>query len=182
MTDPGNECDSGGIDYRDMFDLGEFLEHFDRIRQRSRRVAVCIPDDRLEWRLKPNGFSLGDLVRHIAVTERYMWAETVFNRESRYVSHGAELAATRDAAVALLDRLHAEAMAIFRTLTPEALAGKCRTPEGTAVTTWKWLRAMAEHEIHHRGQIYLMLNVLDVPTPPLYGLTSEEVRSRSKPL
>jgi uncharacterized damage-inducible protein DinB len=38
---------------------------------------------------------------------------------------------------------------------------------------------MCEHEIHHRGQIYLMLNHLEVPTPPLFGLTSEEVRDRS---
>jgi uncharacterized damage-inducible protein DinB len=38
---------------------------------------------------------------------------------------------------------------------------------------------MVEHEVHHRGQMYLMLGMLDVPTPPLYGLTSEEVRARS---
>jgi uncharacterized damage-inducible protein DinB len=163
-----------------VFDLGEFLEHFERVRARTRRVAVCIPDDQIEWRPKPGGFSLGDLVRHIAVTERYMWAETVLNRPSRYTSHGAELASGRTAVLDLLDRLHEESMAIFRTLTPETLAGKCTTPEGTAVTTWKWLRAMAEHEIHHRGQIYLLLNLLGVPTPPLYGLTSEEVRARGQ--
>ncbi len=38
---------------------------------------------------------------------------------------------------------------------------------------------MIEHEIHHRGQIYLYLAMLDVPTPPLYGLTEEEVKARS---
>jgi len=48
-----------------------------------------------------------------------------------------------------------------------------------AITTRKWLRSMIEHEIHHRGQIYLYLAMLEIPTPPLYGLTSEEVRSRS---
>jgi hypothetical protein len=36
--------------------------------------------------------------------------------------------------------------------------------------------------VHHRGQIYLMLGMLDVPTPPLYGLTEQEVRARSLPL
>jgi|SRR5581483_455403 len=163
-----------------MFDLGEFLAHFDHVRQRTRRVAACIPDAQIEWRLKPDGFSLGDLVRHIAVTERYLWAETVFNRPSRYVSHGTEIAEGREAVLALLDRLHEESLTLFRTLTPEALDGKCRTPEGTPITTWKWLRAMAEHEIHHRGQIYTMLGVLRVATPPLYGLTSEDVRARSK--
>jgi uncharacterized damage-inducible protein DinB len=39
---------------------------------------------------------------------------------------------------------------------------------------------MVEHEIHHRGQIYLHLAQLGVPTPPLYGLTSEEVLVRSE--
>jgi uncharacterized damage-inducible protein DinB len=38
---------------------------------------------------------------------------------------------------------------------------------------------MPEHEIHHRGQIYLYLAMLGVKTPPLYGLTSEQVRARS---
>jgi len=163
-----------------MFDLGEFLDYFERVRERTRRVAVCIPEDRIEWRPRPGAFSLGDLVRHIAVTERYMWAETVLNRPSRYVSHGPEIASGSAVILALLDRLHHESMAMFRTLTPEALAGKCTTPEGTAITTWKWLRLMPEHEIHHRGQIYLLLNLLEVAPPPLYGLTSAEVRARSR--
>jgi uncharacterized damage-inducible protein DinB len=38
---------------------------------------------------------------------------------------------------------------------------------------------MVEHEAHHRGQIYLMLGLLNVPTPPLYGMTSEQVQARS---
>jgi uncharacterized damage-inducible protein DinB len=162
-----------------MFELNEFLEYFDRVRARTRRVADCIPQDHVEWRPSTGTFSLGDLVRHIAVTERYMWAETVFNRPSRYVSHGPELATGRTGVLDFLDRLHEESMVLFRTLTPAALAGKCTTPEGTPITTWKWLRAMAEHEVHHRGQIYLLLNLLSVPTPPLYGLTSEQVRARS---
>jgi uncharacterized damage-inducible protein DinB len=38
---------------------------------------------------------------------------------------------------------------------------------------------MVEHEAHHRGQIYLMLGMLGIPTPPLYGLTEERVRELS---
>jgi uncharacterized damage-inducible protein DinB len=70
-------------------------------------------------------------------------------------------------------------MAIFGRLTDADLVGKSVTPAGAPITTSKWLRAMVEHEIHHRGQIYLYLAMLDVPTPPIYGLTSEEVRARS---
>jgi uncharacterized damage-inducible protein DinB len=159
-----------------MFDLGDFLDHFERVRQRTRRVAACIPADHVEWTYKPGAFTLGDLVRHIAITEREIWAEAAHGRCSRYVSHGTELADGRDAILAFLDRMHDESMREFRTLSPEALAGRCTTPEGARMTTWKWLRLMPEHEIHHRGQIYTMLGMLDVPTPPLYGLTSEQVR------
>ena len=161
-----------------MFDLGEFLHYHARVRERTRRVAACIPADQIEWSYKPGAFTLGDLVRHIAVTERFIWAETVHNRPSRYATHGRELADGRDTVLAFLDRLHEESIAEFRKLTPEMLAEKCATPEGTPLTTWKWLRMMPEHEIHHRGQIYTMLGMLDVPTPPLYGMTAAQVQAR----
>jgi uncharacterized damage-inducible protein DinB len=79
----------------------------------------------------------------------------------------------------LMDRLHAESVEIFRKLTDEDLTKKCVTPAGTSITIWKWLRAMVEHEAHHRGQLYMMLSMLGVATPPLYGLTEEEVRAKS---
>ena len=70
-------------------------------------------------------------------------------------------------------------MEIFRTVSDEDLQKKCTVPSGQPITLWKWLRAMIEHEVHHRGQIYLYLQLLNIPTPPLYGLTSEEVKARS---
>jgi uncharacterized damage-inducible protein DinB len=160
-----------------MFDLDEFLHDITRVRERTRRVAACIPAEHIEWTYKPGAFTLGDLARHIAVTGRFIWAETVHHRPSRYATHGRELADGRDAVLALLDRLHEESLAQFRQLTPEMLAAKCATPEGTRLTTWKWLRMMPEHEIHHRGQIYTMLGMLNVPTPPLYGMSATDVQA-----
>jgi uncharacterized damage-inducible protein DinB len=98
-----------------------------------------------------------------------MYAETVAGRPSRYAGCGRELANGYDAVVEYFERLHAESVAIFSQLSDQDLASKCRTPADADITTWKWLRAMCEHEAHHRGQLYLMLNLLEVPTPPLYG-------------
>ncbi len=78
-----------------------------------------------------------------------------------------------------MERLHSEAMMLFAQLTDADLRRKCKTPAGSEIETAKWLRAMTEHEIHHRGQLYLYLSMLGVKTPPIFGLTSEEVRSRS---
>jgi uncharacterized damage-inducible protein DinB len=159
-----------------MFDLDEFLHHVERVRERTRKVAACIPADQVEWTYRPGAFTLGDLARHIAVTERFIWAETVHNRPVAYVSHGRELADGRDAVLAFMDRLHEESVAQFRALTPAMLEQKCVTPAGVGLTTWKWLRMMPEHEIHHRGQLYTMLSMLNVPTPPIYGMTASQVQ------
>jgi len=75
--------------------------------------------------------------------------------------------------------MHRLSVAIFQKLNPEMLQAKIQTPAGMPITCWKWLRALVEHEIHHRGQIYLYLNMLGVKTPPLYGLTAEEVEALS---
>jgi uncharacterized damage-inducible protein DinB len=157
----------------------QFLEYWDSLRSRTRRVVTCIPPERLEWAHRPGAFTLGDLVRHLATIQRYMYAETVAGRPSRYAGCGRELADGYEAVLAYFDRLDREATAIIGALSDTDLERKCHTPAGPAITTWKWLRSMCEHEAHHRGQIYLMLNMLEVATPPLYGLTSEEVRARS---
>ncbi|HWP70589.1 MAG TPA: DinB family protein, partial [Gemmatimonadaceae bacterium] len=57
---------------------------------------------------------------------------------------------------------------------------KSVTPAGTTITTWKWARAMIEHEAHHRGQLYMTLGLLGIATPPLYGLREDQVLEASR--
>jgi uncharacterized damage-inducible protein DinB len=156
----------------------EFLDYWNSLRGRTWRIVQSIPPERLEWTYRPGKFTLGDLVRHLATIERYMYAETVAGRASAYAGCGRELADGYDAVLEYFDRLDQESRGIIASLSNADLQAKCQTPAGVPITTWKWLRSMCEHEVHHRGQIYLMLNLIEIPTPPLFGLTSEEVRAR----
>ena len=70
-------------------------------------------------------------------------------------------------------------MEFFSALTVADFNAACLTPGDAEIRVWKWLRAMIEHEIHHRAQIYVYLGILGVKTPPLFGLTSEQVRDMS---
>jgi uncharacterized damage-inducible protein DinB len=141
-------------------------------------VVRATPSDKLEWAPARGKFTLGDLVRHMAAIERYMFGETVQGRPSLYQGCGQELAAGLDEVIGFKQRMDRETADIIRNLGAEGMTRKCTTPDGASITVWKWLRLMVEHEIHHRGQIYLYLAMLEVPTPPLYGLTSEQVRAR----
>ncbi|HKI05472.1 MAG TPA: DinB family protein [Thermoanaerobaculia bacterium] len=156
-----------------------FLDYHDRLRQRTWRVIACIPPGQIEWTYREGKFTFGDLLRHLGALERYMFAENAEGRPSRYPGHGRELADGYEDVLSFYNRMRDESREIFSRLTPEDLQRKCETPAGSSIKVWKWLRAMAEHEIHHRGQLYLYLSILGVPTPPLYGLTSEEVREKS---
>ena len=154
-------------------------DYFDSIRARTRRVAVLVPPDQLEWRARDGGFSFGDLIRHLGAIERWMFAENALLHPSSYPGHGRELADGYDAVIAYMQRMHAESMQIFRSLDESRFDERTKTPGGAEIRVRHWIRSMIEHEIHHRGQIYLYLGMLDVPTPPLYGLTEEQVKERS---
>jgi uncharacterized damage-inducible protein DinB len=156
--------------------MNELVAYFDRIRERTMRVAACVPADRIDWTYKEGKFTFGDILRHLASIERWMFAENAALRRSRYPGHGRELADGYDAVIDYMKRMHAESMEIFATVDVEAL---CMTPGGAELRVGKWIRAMIEHEAHHRGQLYLYCGMLDIPTPPIFGLTEEEVVKRS---
>ena len=157
----------------------EFVDYWQGVRQRTWRVIEHVRAEDLEWTYAPERWTIGDLVRHLAGIERDMYAENVSGRPSRYAGHGRELADGLDAVREYHQRKHTESVAIFGALANEQLAGRCTTPAGTPITTYKWLRAMVEHEAHHRGQLYMMLGMRGVRVQPLYGLTEEEVKARS---
>jgi uncharacterized damage-inducible protein DinB len=156
-----------------------FLPYWENIRNRTMRVIQSIPPEKLEWTYAEGKFTLGDIVRHLATIERYMYAENAQGRPSRYPGHERALADGFDEVIGYIEKLHRESVDIFARLTGEDLQRKCMTPGGAELPTWKWLRAMVEHEVHHRGQIYMYLGILGVETPPIFGLTSEQVRARS---
>jgi uncharacterized damage-inducible protein DinB len=157
----------------------EIVDYFERIRDRTMRVIACIPPDKIDWTYQAGKFSLSDLIRHLGAIERWMFAENAQLRPSRYPGHRRELADGYDATIAYIKRMHVESMAIFKSLSDEDLSRKCMTPGGVELRVGKWLRSMIEHEVHHRGQMYMYLAMLNIPTPPIYGLTEEQVKARS---
>ncbi len=156
-------------------DITEFLSYFNKVHQRTMNVVRAIPSDKVDWKFREGKFTMGDLVRHIAAANRYIFVEVARGKPSAYAGCGKDLAATYDEIIEFADRLHREDVEILSGFTADQLSRKCTTPDGSSITSWKWLRSMVEHEVHHRGQIYIYLSLMEVPSPPIYGLTSEQV-------
>jgi uncharacterized damage-inducible protein DinB len=159
--------------------IDSFLKYHSRIKERTRRLFDYIPADKIEWSYKEGKFTIGDILRHIANIERYLYAETVQGKESQYSGCGKEFGEGLKDIITHYERMYQESKTIFEQISDADLQKKCRTPLGAEISIWKWLRALVEHEIHHRGQLYLYLAMLGVRTPPIFGLTSEEVIDKS---
>jgi hypothetical protein len=56
-------------------DPQEFLRYFGKVHQRTMNVVAAIPPDKVDWGFRPDKFALGDLVRHIAASNRYIFLE-----------------------------------------------------------------------------------------------------------
>ncbi len=153
-----------------------FLAYYDKVHFRTSRLLPLIPSEQFEFRPAEDKFSFADLLRHLAASERYMFVELALGNQNHYPGHGSDLAAGKKNVLSYYEALHLESRKLLATLSDQDLNNKSVSPVGASITTWKWLRLMLEHEIHHRGQIYLMLGLIGVKTPPIFGLTSEDLQ------
>ena len=64
--------------------MNELVSYVDRIRERTMRLVACVPPDRIDWTFKEGKFTFGDVMRHLASIERWMFAENAMQRPSRY--------------------------------------------------------------------------------------------------
>lgn len=156
-------------------DINQFLQYYGNIKNRTQKLFNHIPEDKLEWTFRKGKFTIGDQIRHIANIERYMYAETVQQKTSKYKGCGVEYAKGLNNIIDYYNSKYQESLTIFNSLSNEDLFRKCKTPANIEITIWKWLRALVEHEVHHRAQVYLYLSILEIKTPPMFGLSSEQV-------
>ena len=156
-----------------------FLDYYRRVREATRRVVAVIPEAALDWTYKPGKFTTGDLVRHIAAIERFVFAEAALGRPIRYGGCGKELGADLPAVLGFFDRCHGETLAMLGSLTDGDLQRRVPNAAGRDMELGKLLRALPVHEIHHRGALCIYLNLFGVDTPPVLGLTAEQLLVRS---
>ena len=153
-----------------------FADYFDGVRRRTTGFFRAIPAERIDWAPKEGEYSCGDIIRHVAASER-MFVGAVVDGRWHYAGHARALAPTLDAALAELDAAHAACAARLRALEDGALAATrpALEPDAKPVRAWRLLLAMVEHEVHHRSQLASYLTWMGLEAPDIFGLGVEDV-------
>ncbi|NTU83709.1 MAG: DinB family protein [Chloroflexales bacterium] len=155
-----------------------FADYFASVRRRTLTYARAVPPDQLDWAPRESEFSCGDILRHLIAAEA-MFVGVAATGIWRYQGHTAHDDDTLAGLLARLEQGHAEALTTLRALPDAALQEQRPSLDGPSLRAWRWLMALAEHEIHHRSQLAMYLTLLGVTPPHIFGLGVEDVIARA---
>lgn len=153
-------------------DDSDLAAYVGRVHQRTREATERLPDHFINWRPKPEEFSAGEIVMHIANT-RNMNLMRLQGREHFYYGHSVSPNATTLDLLAVLDSSaeHVSAqLADVDLRRPLAIA-----PMGSGFGWQVVLGGLIEHEVHHRSQLCDYLSTAGIVPPALYGLHVEDL-------
>ena len=138
-----------------------------RIHKQTTKLMAVAPNDQYDWKPSETSMTLGKLMNHMMLGE---WAigeaalTGAFPREEmKEFNDTAEL-------IAAYDKQHDGLSERFAALTPEQL-DEIIQPFGPDKKRPRreFIGILHEHEIHHRGQLYVYLRSLGCTVPPLFG-------------
>lgn len=133
-----------------------------------------IQAETIDFSLKPDQFSIGDLARHIPLIEVHVYIPIIKGASISYRGCDASFAPDLSRILGLYDLAEKELHEALDQLSDDDLRNKVKIPGGS-ISLYKWLQLILEHEIHHRAQIYQSLSHQGVDVPNLFGLSSEDL-------
>jgi uncharacterized damage-inducible protein DinB len=161
-------------------DIKNFTEYYSKTRVITNKVLAAIPTNRLDWAYSTGKFTIGDIIRHIAAIERYVFAEIAIGNKPCYRGCGEEISKNYNNVFDFFNEMHAQSIQLFESLDNESLSKKVSSVDGNQIKLSSFLRALIVHEIHHRAVLCIYLNLLGIQTPPVIGLTETQVIELSK--
>jgi uncharacterized damage-inducible protein DinB len=161
-------------------DIASYLRFFDGVRRRTERDVAALPPEAAAWRRPTEGsegeWRIGQIVGHIGGTRLYF--------ASAYRGEGwitVEPEMDPDDQRTWIPWLEASARRFDERLrnTPDAWLTRridmIDTP-GAALSGWRLLMMMVEHEVHHRSQIDSYAGLEGWPVPHIFNRSAESIQ------
>jgi uncharacterized damage-inducible protein DinB len=143
----------------------ELFGHWDEARGRLLRALDLLSDEQLGFVPREGLWSLGTVARHIAGAEEGFFRYVITHERDGWPDYTAEAYPTVAAIKALLGEVHARTDAYLAALDAADLERVIQTPWGSSLSLRSTIWGVIEHEISHRGEIYLMLGLMGIKAP-----------------
>lgn len=137
------------------------IQHWNRIREGlDQTIAKFNPED-LDFRPIEGGYSVREIILHIAQEE---YGEIQYGLTRQLGEFPGPFSAqdhpTLPSLTSLLERIHSETLDYLQSLERSALKGDFRAQWGETKPLVDFVLHVIEHEIHHRGELSLILGLL----------------------
>jgi uncharacterized damage-inducible protein DinB len=165
-------------------DVDGFLGWYGGVHRRTLRDVAALPPDAETWNPpRPIGddgasWTIGELVVHLVEARSY-FASAFLGRGWVWPTAPRSLCARN----AWTDALESSFAEVERALHAPGADPRARVPQigepSRAVSGWRVLMMLAEHEIAHRAQIAAYAGLNGWPIPQLFGRDNEWVRAQA---
>lgn len=154
--------------------ITEFLSDWQQESQSTLTLFKQLTDESLSQRVTPQGRSLGRLAWHIAVTVSempHLAGIPIAELADEYVDGPSSAELLRE-----VYRKDADALAglVAKHWTDEMLAGQVPMYGGDLWRRGQVLRILINHQIHHRGQMTVLMRQAGLQVPGMFGPSYEE--------
>jgi uncharacterized damage-inducible protein DinB len=146
--------------------VATLLSEFDREMANTRKILVCVPEDKFSWKPHEKSSPLGTLANHLAAMPTF--AAAVINGHAKRMPETASKAELLEA----LDKNIATGRDAIAGASDDALTAMLPAISMTREAVLR-TRVMS-HMIHHRGQLSVYLRLLNVTVPGMYGPSADE--------
>ncbi|RYD55435.1 MAG: DinB family protein [Sphingobacteriales bacterium] len=146
----------------------------------TRKILKQVPTEHLDWRPHEKSFTLSRMASHVAELSHFATlALTTDELDMVATPLTRHTCTSNEEIIALFDGRIAEALKALEGITNEQLMETWTLRAGDRVISsssrLESIRSwMANHQIHHRGQLSVYLRLLDVPIPGMYGPSADD--------
>jgi len=142
----------------------ELFKHWNEVRGGLLNALDKLTDDQLDFTPREGLWTLREVVVHIAGTEQGWLRYYTSNFWHEHPPQATDYP-TIEALKVLLAQEHAVTEEQFEGDLDATMEIVCNLPWGAQVTMEWAVWHVIEHEIHHRGEIYLMLGLMGIEAP-----------------
>jgi uncharacterized damage-inducible protein DinB len=146
-------------------DTKTLVRYWGQVRQGLLAALDRLHDEQLAFAPADGLWSLGETAVHVANAEDGWFRHIAQAELQEWPRVDLQEYRTVKAVKSLLTGVHDRTLAYLETLTEAELGHPFETSWGATITVDWIIWHIVEHEIHHRGEIYLMLGLMGLEAP-----------------